>query len=621
MKVKSIYKLLVSFVIVSVLIAACTKESSDAKLDPQLTTTNVLDISSESATVVAFVVAQGDGFIEKGICYDSAAAPTIGKSTIVDTVVRTTASYNVTLTGLMYKTKYYARAYATNTNGTIYGEELTFTTLPIVPGLTTTAVTSITGNSASTGGAVTVSGNVDVTARGVCYGTSHNPTMADSYTVDGLGMGSFTSALTSLKGNTTYYVRAYAVNSAGVGYGPEVSFKTLVDLPVVTTTAVSAIGKDSAVSGGTVTYDGGGTITARGLVWGTSPDPDLTDNVIAAATGGTGEFISNIEGLTMFTTYHVRAYATNSAGTAYGADVSFTTLANTRTWYVPGDYVTASYPGSTYSNWTPASSPYVMSTVSSPDALEGYVYMANTANAFKFTTQADWSGTNYGAGGAADAITGTLSSSGGNFSWPAAYYKINIDAVNLTYTAVAMTWGIIGDATAGGWGTQTNMTYNPTLEVFTIGATLTSGGGLKFRANDDWSYNYGCTAADGSTLDAGGSNIAVSTTGDYAITLDLSTPNEYTYSANRWGLIGDATSGGWTTSTPMTWDATNKVFTVTTTLVAGGFKFRANDAWAINLGGSLTALEQNGANISATAGTYTITLDPWAKVATVSKKK
>ena len=132
---------------------------------------------------------------------------------------------------------------------------------------------------------------------------------------------------------------------------------------------------------------------------------------------------------------------------------------------------------------------------------------------------------------------------------------------------------------------------------------------IKFRANHDWGYNYGSDKADG-TLGAGAGNIPVSLEADYVINLNLSKPNAYTYSANRWGVIGDATPGGWNTDTNMTWDATAKVLKVTLNLTAGSIKFRANDDWAVNVGGSLTALSPGGDNIPVTvAGNYTITLN------------
>jgi hypothetical protein len=611
MKIKSIFKIMMLPVAAAIIYAGCTKETSDVRLDPKLGTAKVSNITSNSAVVQGFVVAQGDGFTEKGICYDIAAGPTTAKSKTLYTGTLTSATFDVALAGLSYATQYYARAYAVGPTGTIYGEEMTFTTLPVVPTLTTAAVTAVTGNSASGGGEVTVAGGADVTARGICWDIAANPTIAKSKTTNGEGIGAFTSAMTGLLGNKTYYVRAYATNSAGTGYGPEVTFKTDTDLPTVTTTAVTAITKVSAVSGGNVTYDGGGTISARGLCWSMNANPSVTDNVIAGGTG-TGSFVSNLTGLTLYTTYHVRAYATNSKGTVYGSDIQFTTLANTRTWNVPGGYVAASYPGAGLSDWSPGASPQVKSTITAPDAIEGYVYMAGASNEWKFATQNDWSGPNYGVG----ATPGTLSETGGNIVSPAGYYKINVNAAAnpMTYTAVATVWGVIGDLTS--WSSQLPLTYDPAVRVWKGGIHM-SAGKWKFRANNDWGYNYGAPAGS-NALVADGHDIATTVEDDYAITLDLSHPQEYTYRADRWGLIGSATPGGWSDDTNMSWDAVNGVFKVTLTLVAGDMKFRANDSWDYDLGGSLTALTPGGADIPIAAGTYTITLNPWTKVATIN---
>ena len=105
------------------------------------------------------------------------------------------------------------------------------TTVPVagMPTVTTTAISEIDKNTATGGGNVTADGGATVTARGICWSTSQNPTLSDSHTTDGTGTGSFTSAMTGLTANTTYYVRAYATNSAGTAYGEQVSFTTLPD--------------------------------------------------------------------------------------------------------------------------------------------------------------------------------------------------------------------------------------------------------------------------------------------------------------------------------------------------------------------------------------------------------
>jgi uncharacterized protein (TIGR02145 family) len=150
----------------------------------------------------------------------------------------------------------------------------------------------------------------------------------DGFTEDGTGLGAFTSSLTNLTMNTTYYVRAYATNSQGTGYGEEKSFTTTASvLATVVTGDVTNITSNSADCSAEVTDDGGETVTARGLVWGTMVDPTLENKEGFRQEGsGTGAFSATMESLTRVTDYYVRAYATNSAGTAYGDPVYFKTL-------------------------------------------------------------------------------------------------------------------------------------------------------------------------------------------------------------------------------------------------------------------------------------------------------
>ena len=96
-------------------------------------------------------------------------------------------------------------------------------------------------------------------------------------------------------------------------------------VPTVTTAAIGAVTQTTAFTGGNVTADGGATVTARGVCWGTSPNPTFPDSCTSDFSG-TGAFNSLITGLTPGTQYHVRAYAVNSVGTAYGVDLTFTTL-------------------------------------------------------------------------------------------------------------------------------------------------------------------------------------------------------------------------------------------------------------------------------------------------------
>ena len=194
-----------------------------------------------------------------------------------------------------------------------------------VPELTTTDVTSITLNSAVSGGTITTDGGEDITEKGVCWSISADPTIADSKTSDGTGSASFTSNLVGLAEGTLYYVRAYATNSVGTAYGNEVTFTTSqVTGAVLTTTEAISITPTSAVAGGNVTDAGGGTVSARGICWGIAQNPTTADNNTTNGTG-TGTFTSNLTNLENGTVYYYRAYATNSFGTSYGEQYHFIT--------------------------------------------------------------------------------------------------------------------------------------------------------------------------------------------------------------------------------------------------------------------------------------------------------
>ncbi len=195
--------------------------------------------------------------------------------------------------------------------------------------LTTGAVVSVTQNTAESGGTITGDGNSPVLARGVCWGTSANPTVQNDKTSNGGGTGVFTSSLTGLLPSTQYYVRSYATNSVGTSYGEQVTFTTLAPVPVaatLTTTDATSVTSFSAITGGNISADGGASVTVRGICWSTTENPTIGNDTTRNGSG-TGSFTSLIEGLSGNTTFYVRAYAINTAGTAYGNQVTFTTSA------------------------------------------------------------------------------------------------------------------------------------------------------------------------------------------------------------------------------------------------------------------------------------------------------
>jgi uncharacterized protein (TIGR02145 family) len=197
----------------------------------------------------------------------------------------------------------------------------------IMPSTSTIPVTSITTTTATSGGVISNIGASAITASGICWSTTTAPTVANSKTTDGpLTTGTFASNMTGLSSGTLYYVRAYATNNLGTSYGNQVSFNT-TGLPGVTTVNIASIARStttSASSGGVILFDGGSAITAKGICWSTSVLPTIANSVTNDGTG-TGTFTSAASGLTNNTVYYVRAYATNTTGTAYGNQVIVTT--------------------------------------------------------------------------------------------------------------------------------------------------------------------------------------------------------------------------------------------------------------------------------------------------------
>lgn len=315
----------------------CKKDDdSDNQLSvsaPTVTTTVISEINYINGACDAVcggnVTSTGGGTItSRGICYGTSQNPTTSTHIITDGSTGT-GSFVCNLTALNLGTVYYIRAYATNSAGTGYGNQITFNTGSNLPALTTTAVTAITSSAAKSGGYITSDGGFPVFERGVCWNTSGTPIISDSKTSDSLGTGTYISNITGLTQNVTYYVRAYATNNNGTSYGNELQFITTSPMaPTVTTTAATSITTTTAISGGNVTSDGGVSVTNRGICWSTSPNPTTADNITTNGYGA-GVFTSNITGLTPNTQYYARAYATNSIGTGYGNQITFSTTSPT----------------------------------------------------------------------------------------------------------------------------------------------------------------------------------------------------------------------------------------------------------------------------------------------------
>jgi hypothetical protein len=294
---------------------------------PTVLTDAVSSISFTSVVCGGNVTNDGGASVgSRGICWNTSPNPTIANSYTTSGTGTGTGTFLAIVSPLQPGTTYYLRAFATNAAGTTYGSEDTVTTLnPTVPSILTAYPSNVGFYNAWSGGSYMNNNGAAITSQGICWSTSPHPTLANDNAIDEyLNPSYFTIMMYSLQQGTTYYVRAFATNSAGTGYGNEYSFNTQgVSTPSLTTTAMSGITNTTASTGGNVSSDGGSVVSARGICYSTNANPTTANNVIAGGAGA-GSFTSNLIGLTPNTTYYVRAYATNSLGTSYGNQITFT---------------------------------------------------------------------------------------------------------------------------------------------------------------------------------------------------------------------------------------------------------------------------------------------------------
>lgn len=208
-----------------------------------------------------------------------------------------------------------------------------------------------TGNGYSTlcGNSVKADGHTPVTSRGICWGTSINPTIEiNNKTVDGSGLGDFKSIINNLQPKTTYYFRAYATNSVGTAYSDVKIFNSGIGDPILSTTPATDILQTTALSGGTIINDGGIEITHKGVCWSVNPNPTLSYDNRTSEGSGTTSFKSAISGLKSGTTYYVRAYAANfniiPTRIGYGNEIVITTKNSAIPTTIPTNGLVAWYP-------------------------------------------------------------------------------------------------------------------------------------------------------------------------------------------------------------------------------------------------------------------------------------
>jgi uncharacterized protein (TIGR02145 family) len=324
-----------------------------------------------------------------------------------------------------------------------------------------------------------------VAERGVCWSNTTSPTIEDSRTVEGGGTGSFTSYLTGLTSNTTYYARAYARNRNGVTYGNPLKFTTNRGAEL-TTSEVSMITQTSAMCGGNITFEGIPIITTRGICWSVNANPTINDNMSINGSG-LGSFVATMTDLSPNTTYYVRAYATSSTETVYGNLVSFQTFANTINFN----------PGLTYGTMTD---------------IDGNVYKTITIGSQTWMAE-NLRTTHYRNGDAVENVTD-------NVPWyeltTGAYCQYENNAsISVTY-GLLYNWYAVSDArnlAPVGWRVPTHADWDilikyldPTANINATGSIGTDiGGSLKEATLAHWqSPNAGATNSSGFTALPGG---------------------------------------------------------------------------------------------------------------------
>lgn len=292
---------------------------------PIVKTLGSRDVTSSSAVIQCEAMADaGEPITMRGVCYGKSPQPSINGMHTSDGMGL--GQWESVMTDLSPNVTYYVRAYATNSFGTSYGEQLTILTAEGLATVRTGEVSAITSNSAMCVGEVISDGDREVTERGICWKKGAYPTINDSHVSKGTGVGPFSCSLTGLEPGVNYHVRAYAVNSAGTVYGEDVSFMTTATLPEVLITSIINVTSTSAYVYGSVRSTGGGSITEVGFSYKAEGDYYSRD-VKTEVSNGT--FSTQLTELEPNTTYYIQPYAINSQGTGLGEMVKFRTQSGT----------------------------------------------------------------------------------------------------------------------------------------------------------------------------------------------------------------------------------------------------------------------------------------------------
>lgn len=299
---------------------------------PSVSTDQAISVTSSQAVVGGSILKTGSnhGVLDHGHVWNTSKHPTLDNRSTSLGATSVVGPYKSTLSGLLPNTVYYVRAYATNEAGTQYGEEISFTTSYDIVSLTTVAPYDITHNEATSGGSISSKGGHTISECGVCWGRSPNPSVTENKKAASDIADRFTVRMAGFDQLSEYHARAYVKTETGnIYYGNDLHFKTTHEIKAAAASAVSvsAVSTSGAIFKSSVISDGNGTINDCGFVYSRTESPTI-DNAVKLSCGKplAPAFSKSVTGLSENTTYHVRAYISNEAGTAYGIESDFATL-------------------------------------------------------------------------------------------------------------------------------------------------------------------------------------------------------------------------------------------------------------------------------------------------------
>lgn len=358
---------------------------------PSLTTDPVSNLTQTSVTFNGTIINEGaPAYHERGFVYSTSAQPTIDNNAgRVTSAQNGQAIFSNNVSGLSANASYYVRAYAINTIGVAYGNDVAFITGSVLTELSTSAATNVTATSATLNATIIVEGSPAYTERGFCYSTSANPTIShNKIVVSGSGVGAYSTDVNSLTYPVTYHVRAYAIQNGQPRYGNDITFSTSGTGTQVQTSAPSSITATSATFNGSIVEEGSPAYTEKGFCYSTSSNPTISNNKVIVSGTGSGPYSKNVTGLALQTTYYVRAYAMQNGQPVYGNALNFETV-----------WVDAEVQTSAVTNITSTTAKFngVVTNAGTPNITEkGFCYSTTNPNPTISNTKVVVSGTGTG---------------------------------------------------------------------------------------------------------------------------------------------------------------------------------------------------------------------------------